>query len=592
MPFPPDFLDRVKSANDLVSAFGPYAELKRAGRDYVCLCPFHSEKSASCHVYTDDPHFYCFGCGAGGDVITFTMMTQSLDYVSAVRYLAERAGYSMPDESEDGGEALRRRSRLLEMNREAARFFRDCLKAEIGVAGLGYLYGRGLTPNTVRKYGLGYAPKSYNALKSHMSAKGYDDFELLEASLLAKNEKGTYDKFRDRVMFPIINRMGEVIGFSGRKLSPDSEKEDYGPKYLNSGETEVFKKRENLFSINFAKNSGKGYIILCEGNLDVISLHQAGFDNAVATLGTAITPEQARLMRNYCNDVVIAYDMDAAGEKATVKAINMLNQAGLSARVLQIPDAKDPDEYIKRFGGENFAVLIEKSGSAISFELLKLKKTLDLDKPEGRSEYLKKAVDLLAGIDNRIDRMVYVSSAAADCGVAASSVEQEVESRIRYKGRAEELNRRKSLLRPALVRDAVNPDSAAFPVEERAESGIIAFLLHSPDKLPVILKSLTPEDFPTSFNRKLFETLILRLHKGQTIDISSLGSEFSAEETGRIEKIKIEGKTLPFTDSRLADYIKTLLDSKEKKRRKKPEEMSDEELRDFINKRAEKLLKT
>jgi len=587
MPIPEEFLLRLKQANDIVTAFGPYAELKHAGRDYVCLCPFHSEKSPSCHIYTDTASFYCFGCGAGGDVITFTMMTEGLDYISAVRLLAERSGYAMPDDT-GGDETLRKRAKILEMNKEAARFFRDRLMSESGVNGLGYLYGRGLTPNTVRKYGLGFAPDSYNALKNHMNAAGYNDYELLDASLLARGNKGVYDKFRNRVMFPIINRMGEVIAFSGRVLSEDG----YGPKYLNSAETQVFKKRENLFSINFAKNSKKSRVILCEGNLDVISLNQAGFDNAVATLGTAITPEQARLLRNYCGEVVIAYDMDAAGEKATVKAINLFAKEGVTARVLQMDGAKDPDEYIRRYGAEKFADLIEKSGSAISFELEKFKSGEDMNTPEGRAEYIKKAVVLLSEVENRIDRAVYISKIARDCDITAANVEQAVEEKIRIKSRAKLKQQRKELLRPQIVRGGVNPESERFPTAERAESGVIAFLFHSPDKLPVVLKNLTPDDFPTSFNRKLFETLILRLHNGQTIDISSLGGEFSAEETGRIEKIKIENAVLPFTDERLNDYIKTLADFRDKRGRKNAADMSNEEVRDFINSRAKKLLKT
>lgn len=578
MPLPDEFLGRLKQANDIVAAFGPYAELKRAGRDFVCLCPFHSEKTPSCHIYTDSSSFYCFGCGAGGDIITFTMLTENLDYISAVRLLADRSGYAMPDEG--GNEVLLKRSKIFEMNREAARFFRDCLMSEDGQAGLSYLYGRGLSPNTVRKYGLGYAPDNFGALKSFMNGKGYGDFDLLEASLLAEGQRGLYDKFRGRVMFPVIDRMGNVAAFSGRKLS---DGDDYGPKYLNSAETPVFKKRENLFSINFAKNSDKKYMILCEGNLDVISLNQAGFDNSVATLGTAVTPEQARLLRNYCDEVVIAYDADSAGEKATLKAINLFAREGILARVLRMDGAKDPDEYIRRFGADGFAALLEKSGSAISFELDKIKRSSDMSAPEGRAEYLKKAVALLAEVDNRLDRMVYVSVVAGECEVNSANVDDAVEREIKLKGRAKAKAEQRELIRPRTKRDPVNPDADRFPNEEKAERGIIAFLFHSPDKLPIILKNLTPGDFPTSFNRKLFETLILRLHKGQSVNISSLGGEFSAEETGRIEKIKIENAVLPFDDARLADYIRTLVDFKSKRNRKSAEEMSNEEAMDYIN---------
>ncbi|MDR0223385.1 MAG: DNA primase [Oscillospiraceae bacterium] len=579
MTLPEEFLDRLKQSNDIVSAMGAYSQLKKAGRDFVCLCPFHSEKTPSCHIYTDSQSFYCFGCGSGGDIITFTRLTENLDYIGAVRLLADRSGLAMPDGG--GNEELFKRSKILEMNREAARFFRDALLSENGRAGLEYLLNRGLTANTVRKYGLGYAANRWDSLKSHMNYKGYDDAGLVEASLLTQGQRGLYDKFRNRVMFPIIDRMGNVVGFSGRRLS---EREEDGPKYLNSSETPVFRKRENLFSLNFAKNSKKSYMLLCEGNIDVITLNQAGFDNAVATLGTAVTPEQARLLRNYCGEVVLAYDSDAAGQKATVKAINLFGREGINARVLRMNGAKDPDDYVRRFGGASFAALAEESGSAIGFELDRLKKSAGADTPEGRADYLKKAVNLLAGVDNRLDRMVYISELARDCEVTSAGVEDAVERAVKSKNRAKRNEERRELLRPAVKRDTVNPDADKFPGEEKAERGIIAFLLHSPDKLPVILRNLTPEDFPTAFNRRLFETLILRLNKRRSADASSLGSEFSAEETGRIESIRVENSVLPFTDERLSDYIKVLTDFKRLKNKKSADEMSNEEALEYAEK--------
>ncbi|MCL2633860.1 MAG: DNA primase [Oscillospiraceae bacterium] len=587
MALPEEFLDRLKQANDIVTAMGNYAQLKQAGRDFVCLCPFHSEKTPSCHIYTDSQSFYCFGCGSGGDVITFTRLTQNLDYIAAVRLLAERSGYAMPDEG--GGEELLKRSKMFEMNKEAARFFKDVLLSEAGRGGLNYLINRGLTPNTIRKYGLGYAPNNWDSLKKHMNSKGYNDIELIEVSLLTQSQRGFYDKFRDRVMFPIIDRMGNFIGFSGRKLSDDDE---YGPKYLNSSETAVFKKRENLFSLNFAKNSKKSYVILCEGNIDVVMLNQAGFDNAVANLGTAVTTEQARLLRNYCDKVVFAYDSDAAGEKATVKAINIFGSNGIRAEVLQMDGAKDPDEYIKKFGADSFAALAEKSVSTISFELNKLKKSVDLTTPEGRAEYLKKAVFFLAEIDIPLERMVYASELARDTGVSSAGVKDAIDHAVKSKGRTRQNEERRELLRPAVKRDLINPDADKFPNEEKAERGIIAFLFHSPDKLPVILRSLTPDDFPTAFNRKLFETLIIRLNKRQSINISSLGDEFSAQETGRIEKIKIENALIPFTNERLSDYISVLLKYKEAKNKKQAQEMSNEEALEYTKKLREEKIKT
>ncbi|MCL2755241.1 MAG: DNA primase [Oscillospiraceae bacterium] len=584
MALPVEFLMRLKDANDITTAFSSYGELRRAGRDYVCLCPFHSEKSPSCHIYTDDPHFYCFGCGKGGDVITFTQLTQNLDYISAVRLLAERSGIPMPDDGrgKEGETELKRRTRMYDANKAAAKFFRDCLQSESGRDCYAFLRGRGLNDNTIRKYGIGYAP-SGNEFKYHMNALGFRDTELAEASLLKQNESGAFrGTFWERAMFPVIDRTGKVIAFSGRRI--DGGK-DY--KYVNSAETAVYKKGENLFSINFAKNTKSKTMILCEGNIDAVMLNQAGFDNTVAILGTALTPAQARLLRFYCEDAVLAFDADAAGEKATVKAINLLNKEGMTARVLQMPagqdgQAYDPDSYIKAYGVESFALLLEKTSSAIAFELNKLKSAAGIDTADGRALYLSKSVEFLAQVENDTERMVYASEIAADCNVTSSGVLDAVAKKRRTKSRGEEKAQKRELLSPAFKRDEVNPDASEFPVQEKAERAIIAYLFHSPDKLATILRELSPVDFPTTFNRKLFETLIIRLSKGQSIDTMSLGSEFSPSEMGRIEKIKITEADVPFTDERLISAIEILLKHKKSKSKKSASEMTNEEAMEYI----------
>ena len=304
MRIPDSFLDELRRNNDIVSVMTSYVNVKRTGRDYVCACPFHSEKTPSCHIYTESQSFYCFGCGAGGDVITFIRLIERLDYLESVRFLAQRSGMSMPeDEISDSG--VNRRTRMLEMNREAARYFRDVLLSPEGKAGMDYLIGRQLQPNTIRRYGLGFAPEGWHNLHYYMRGKGYSDDELEAGALIVRKNNSLYDKFRNRVMFPIIDRRGNVIAFGGRTLEATAP-----AKYLNSDETLVFQKRENLFSLNFAKNTKESCFILCEGYMDVIALNQAGFDNAVATLGTAITPQQANLMKRYTGEVVISYDSD------------------------------------------------------------------------------------------------------------------------------------------------------------------------------------------------------------------------------------------------------------------------------------------
>ena len=572
------FLEQLKSANDIVSVMSSYVAMKRAGRDNVCLCPFHSEKTPSCHIYGESQSFYCFGCGAGGDVINFIRLIENLDYMESVRFLAQRSGIAMPED--DGDEAAGQRARLLETNREAARFFRDRLISPEGAEGWLYCMQRGLEPNTIKRFGMGYAPNEWDSLKKYMTARGFSENELVSAALLSRGQKGgTFDKFRHRVMFPIIDRRGNIIAFGGRALEADAH-----AKYLNSDETLVFKKRNGLFSLNFAKNTKEKYFILCEGYMDVITLNQAGFTNAVATLGTAITPEQARLMRQYCEEVIISYDSDEAGQKATMKAINLLSDAGLETKVLQMEGAKDPDEYIKKFGADGFRMLIEKSGSALGFELKKLAKGLNLELPEGRAQYLKRAVNLLAEVDSRLDRLIYISDTAKLCGLTTGEVEKAVDDCRRSKAYFSQKKETEQLLHPVRQRDRLSPEELDFPVETKAERGIIAFLVHSPELLRKIEIKINPDDFPTQFNRKVYEILSSRVKNGDSVDFASIGGEFSAEEMGKISGIISENNLLPYQKERLYEYLSVLERHREKTTKKSPREMNEDDLRAYIEK--------
>ena len=577
MPLSDDFLQSIRDGNEITSVVSSYVNLKRAGRDSVCLCPFHSEKTPSCHIYTDTQSFYCFGCGAGGDVITFIRLIENLDYIESVRFLAQRAGITMPEDERD--QSGRIKQRLLEINREAARFYRDVLISEKGAEGRQYLSERRLTENTIRKYGLGYAPDSWDSLKKHMLSRGYSEDELVSAALLSKSGKGTtYDKFRHRVMVPIIDQRGNRIAFGGRTLE-----EGAPAKYLNSDETLVFHKRSGLFSLNFAKNTKEKFLILCEGYMDVISLNQAGFDNAVATLGTAITPEQARLIRRYAEQAVISYDSDGAGQKATMKAINLLSDAGVEARVLKMTGTKDPDEYVKKYGADGFRILLSQSGGAINFELQKIADGLDMDSPEGRSTYLKKAVNLLAEVNNSIDRMVYISDTAKLCGLAAGEIEKAVENRRRSKAYNARVDERRNLINPP--RNSKAP--AALTPEQRAQRGIIAFLFHSPDMLGKVESRVNEADFSDEFYRKVFTVAVNRIKKGDLLDLSSIGNEFSAQEVGRITGIINENNLLPYQKERLFEYMRALEKRRDKYGGKKPEEMNKEDLLEYAKRIGE-----
>ncbi len=572
MRIPDSFLEAIRQSNDIVSVMSSYVNIKRTGRDHVCSCPFHSEKTPSCHIYSESQSFYCFGCGAGGDVITFIRLIERLDYVESVKFLAQRSGLSMPDDTYDSG-GSNKRVRMLEMNREAARYFRDMLLLPQGKEGLDYLIGRGLTPNTIKKYGLGFAPDGWHNLQYHLRNKGYTDDEMEEAALITRNNNNRYDKFRRRVMFPIIDRRGNVIAFGGRTLEKDAP-----AKYLNSDETLVFQKRENIFSLNFAKNTKESCFILCEGYMDVIALNQAGFDNAVATLGTAITASQANLIKRYTSEAVISYDSDNAGQKATVKAINLLGEAGVLARVLKIPDAKDPDEYIKKFGAESFRQLLSSTETAVDYEFGKLKVDINFDIPSGKSEFLKKAIAFLSELKNETERTVYISEAARLTGEQPSVIASLVKDRMKRNGYAERRAEERKLIRGQTVRDPINPDAVKYPVEEKAERGIIAFLFHSPDRLTGIEKKIGEEDFPTEFNRKLYIFIRDRIKSGESLDISSIGGEFTADEVGRIIGICKQGDMLPYSLGRLEEYIAVLIKHRESKNRKSAAEMSDEEL--------------
>lgn len=575
MPFSEQFLERVKYANEISSVVSSYAILKRSGRDSVCLCPFHSERTPSCHIYSDSQSFYCFGCGAGGSVFTFIQLIEHLDFPESVKFLAQRAGIPVPENGDD--KAAEKKQRILEMNREAARFYRDVLLSGGGREGREYLFGRGLTENTIRKYGLGFAPDEWSALKEHMLAAGYGEEELIGAALLKKGGKGnSYDKFRHRVMFPIIDRRGNIIGFGGRALEKDAP-----AKYLNSDETLVFHKRDGLFSLNFAKNTKEKFLILCEGYMDVISLNQAGFDSAVATLGTAISEEQARLMRQYCEEVIISYDSDSAGQKATMRAINILGEAGVETRVLQMSGAKDPDEYVRKYGADGFRLLLEQSGGAISFELKKLTVGLDMDSAEGRASYLKKAVKLLAQVSNKIDRMVYISDTAKLCSMSAAEIEKAVDEQRKINAFSDRKRERSELISPSPRK---NGGASALSPEQRAQRGIIAFMLHSPDLLKKTEQRLSPEDFPDENYRKMYVSVTGRIKKGLSIDISALGEEFSAEEMGRITGMIGENSLLPYNKERLDEYICVLEKKRERDSGKDPEDMNDAELRERIEK--------
>ena len=578
MRFTEDFLHDIKDNNDIIDVAGSYVQLKRSGSTYSCCCPFHAEKTPSCHFYPSTSSFYCFGCHIGGDVITFIMQIEHLDYVNAVKFLAERAGLALPDDNFNKGTADKRR-RMLEMNKAAGKFFHEQLFSPAGKAGLDYLTGRGLSIHTIRRFGLGYAADDWHTLHMYMRNLGYSDFELADASLLSANNNKFYDKFRNRVMFPIFDTRGNVVAFGGRTLGDDKA------KYLNSSETAVFHKGDMLYALNIAKNSKADYFILCEGYMDVIAMHQAGFDSAVASLGTAFTAQHANLLsRLGKKEVILSYDSDAAGQNATSKAINLFAGVGLHTRVLKIDGAKDPDEFIKSYGGERFEDILGKAGGAIDFQMDKLAQGLDMNSEDGKAQYLKRAVPFLAGISNMLDRAVYISKVSKQTGIPQTSITAAVDQQVksnRYRARKDE---QKAFTRPQ--QDNLNPDAVKLPREEKAERGIICFLYHNPDKLAKIQNALSG-GFVTGLNKKVYGSLAKMCENGSQPELSAFNEEFNGLEMGRIREIT-EDKTFAYDEDAVRDLIKVLNEYNTHAEDKRAEDMTDADLLAFTESLKEK----
>ena len=554
---PANVIEDLKYRNRIEDVVGSYVTLSRSGANLKGLCPFHSEKTPSFTVFPNDGHYYCFGCGEGGDVITITMKLENLDYRGALEFLAKRSGVTLPEDDKFTPKGVSRQ-RVLEMNKCAARFFRDMLfDPEIGAPGREYLLGkRGLSSAVVKRFGLGYAPNSFNALRDHLQKNGFTREEMVEGYLCQvskKNEKNIYDCFRNRVMFPIIDVTGNVIAFGGRVL------DDSKPKYLNSADTPAFRKSRNLFALNYARNFCSENLILCEGYMDVIALHAAGFQNAVATLGTAITPDQARLMKRYSDKVVISYDSDEAGRKAASKALKLLSEAGVDSTVLKMQGAKDPDEYISKFGAEKFKGLLSQGRSEFDFKIDGIKERYDLNIPEQKIKAGNALVNEIASYYSVIEREVYIAKAAEALGLPVESVKGDVERAIRKKKYAEKKNKREELIRStSAIGDRVNPDEAKSIKCARLERQILGMMLCRAEFMERGAKELTAEDFYTSLNKRMY-TFIVNAHNSGGFDIGQLAEEFNSDEISRAIEYKDERQRLNInTDAAFDEAVRFL----------------------------------
>ena len=578
------FIQQLKQSCDMERIVSGYLPLKKKGRYLVGLCPFHSEKSPSFYVYPQNQSFYCFGCGAGGDVITFIRRIENLEYMEAVKLLADRCGLELPMDSDQSDERSMLKKRVLEINRESARFFHSCLMSEQGRQAYEYLISRGRDRKTIRHFGLGYAPAGWDGLLNHLRTKGFSDNDMLEANVVTKGKYGPHDRFSNRVIFPIIDLRGNVVAFGGRAL------DDKGAKYLNSSDTPVFKKSKTLFALNFAKTSKRPGLILAEGYMDVIAIHQAGFDNAVATLGTALTEEQARLISQYAERVVLAYDSDGPGQAATKRAMNIFDEVGVKVSVLSMTGAKDPDEFIKKYGTERFAMLLDNSRNPVEFELSKLRTTHDTAQADGKVGYLKEACKLFAGIRNPVEREVYITQTANELAISPQAIKAQIENldkRESYRQRKQQ----RADTNIYIGRMAAAKDDLQRRTNLRyamAEEGVLFCLMKNPDSYPQVSNRVSEQDFVTDINRQLYLALSQRLEQGQTVEMIDLSSQLSPELMGRISAIMATAPSQRCDEQTLGDYIARLIEHRSVKTEREVAQMDDNDLGEYVKQLAVK----
>lgn len=582
MPFPESFLQELKLRNDITEIVSSYVNLKRRGRNMVGLCPFHGEKTPSFNVYTENGSFYCFGCGVGGDVITFIMKIENLDYVDAVKFLAQRAGLEIPENTYDDS-LSKLRKRVFEANREAARFYYDTLNSPIGRMGLDYFHSRALTDRTIRHFGLGFSDDKHTSLCRHLKSKGFSENEIVAANLAfaSKRGKGIYDRFSNRVMFPIIDLRGNVIAFGGRILT------DEKPKYLNTSDTPVFKKSANLFSLNNAKNSGRRTLILCEGYMDVIAVNQAGITNAVATLGTALTSEQAVLMKRYADEVVICYDSDEAGQKATARAIPILRNAGLLVRVLTVPNGKDPDEFIRSKGADGpaaFKAAIEKSGNDVEYRLQKLKQSYNLETSDGKVGYLEAAAKIIAEISSPIERDVYTSKICSEYGIEKTAFASQINAAAR-RTRREYRSKEQRKIRTELSgrADKIDTDHYKQPRSSSAEESLVAFLVKNPDSAEYIAKNVKAEQFKNALMKQYYQYFLSRIQSGLS-PLTNAAADFSGDEVSKLYQILSKHSAIASTGQALNEYINVINEESQKLSNEDIASMTGDDLNEYVKK--------
>ena len=567
------FLQELKMKTDIEDVISTYVTLKRRGATLVGLCPFHNEKTPSFTVYPATQSFYCFGCGAGGDAITFLKKIENLDYLDAVKTLAQRAGLQMPQEGFDDSLSKRRR-RILEMNREAARFYHSVLLSPEGKVGYDYYIGRALSAATINHFGLGFAPNQWDALLKHMRAKGYQPAELVDAGLARKGQKGYYDNFRNRVMTPIIYVRGNVIAFGGRVL------DDSKPKYINTGDTLVYKKTNELFALNFAKDSKEDALILCEGYMDVIAMHQAGFTNAVAGCGTALTTEQVRLISRYAKEVILTYDADEAGQKALQKAMTLFDQTDVKVRIPALVGGKDPDEIIRTYGRDKFKGMLEGASNETEFRLLALRRQYNLATTQGKIDFIGGALQILATLPP-VEQDLYVSRLSEELGVERQNMKVQLQDLVARQGNRREKREFKRIVQENMrktARETMATDASLRKL--RAEDRLISLLLRYPD-CSRLCKDFDPQWLTPGFAQRVFTLILQRLENGDGTELMDLRDRLTDDEMGRLSGIIARGGESADAKQEFSDCLQTIR-AEQQKKQESAAELDDQAFRDLF----------
>ena len=575
---PQDYIQEVVRRNDIEDVVQSYVQLRRRGRTCTGLCPFHTEKTPSFVVYPENQSFYCFGCGAGGDVITFIKKISNLEYVEAVKLLASRAGMPMPNEEDKAGEMRRK---VLAINRDAARYFYDQLNKPTPEAALAREYWRkrrGLSDDTIRRFGLGYAPDSYSDLLHYLKGRGYNEEELLESGLVRRSEKGNlYNLFRHRMITPIIDLRGNVIAFGGRVL------DDSKPKYINSPETVVYKKSRTLFALNIAKRSTSRRYILCEGYMDVISMHQAGFDTAVCACGTALTPEQVKLIGEYADEVILSYDSDEAGQKAAARSLELFAPSPARVSVLNIPGAKDPDEFIKKFGRDRFEMLLNGTANATEFKLAKIRAKYDIATDKGRLDYIKEALALLAGHISPTEREVYAGRLAEETGISRGAIQTQLQGAVRRAEQTARRRRQQQLAGEGVAASIKVPydlgGSKALGLAN-AEQQLVAAMLKDPAVIRKVRAKITPGEFLLPEMQQVCSAIFALDSQGAAVSLSALGAVLSEQDLSQLAQLLARNADLNLTDQDIEMFLARIRKSLPKS--SKAGSMSADELQNYL----------